>query len=223
VLSGSFNPVHMSHVVSFEAAKDGLEKDPRFKVIAGFISTSSDSHVTNKLYEKGMKLECRNRMCELAVEESTWITMCGWGWANARRVTGKIQSMLVKQILPRHFPKLDPERIQCVEICGADHALKCRFWEDIQLTVCLGRLGSTDKVKTQMAEAQKLCRRNLSEYFFLVEDKRVTDISSTGVRKCLKFKQFDEMVKNKWLHPKVAEYLRQEGDNVYICPQYEND
>jgi len=216
VLSGSFNPVHLSHVQSFEAAKDALEKDPKFKVIAGFISTSSDSHVTSKLGQDAMKLEARNKMCELAVADSNWITMCGWGWASARRVCDKVHRTVVERVLPKYFKNLDTSRIECVEICGADHAAKCHFWEFENLMVCLGRKGSTTEVKRMMAEAQKRHQRDLSKTFLLVEDERVVDISSTGVRRCLQTQQFDEMVKNKWLHPDVAKYLKEQGLNAYI-------
>jgi hypothetical protein len=55
VLSGSFNPIHRMHLQTFLAAKDLLEKKYSRKVVAGYVSPSSDSYVKQKLKETAMR------------------------------------------------------------------------------------------------------------------------------------------------------------------------
>ena len=58
----------------FDLAKKELEKrSSKLKVVAGYISPSSDSYVSSKLLREAMKLESRLDMCSVACEDSDWI------------------------------------------------------------------------------------------------------------------------------------------------------
>jgi hypothetical protein len=65
----------------FNIAKNHVENNitsRNLKIIGGFICPSSDLYVQQKLKQEAFPLKYRNKMCELATEDSTWIEVGPW-------------------------------------------------------------------------------------------------------------------------------------------------
>jgi nicotinic acid mononucleotide adenylyltransferase len=70
-MDGSLNPIHKQHIENFEVAKRGIEKkNSDVKVVAGYISPSTDIYVKDKLGEEAISGNYRIEMVKLATEDS---------------------------------------------------------------------------------------------------------------------------------------------------------
>jgi len=148
VLSGAFNPVHNMHAGGFEAARLCLEKQHKRNVIGGYISPSSDSYVSGKLKLDAMSLFHRNTMCHIASASSSWLTVCPWGMAS-----GFMTCRQIEQHINIQLPGIG-HRIEALEMCGADHAVKYDLWTDDNAPfVCLSRPGYTKQLLERIRTA----------------------------------------------------------------------
>ncbi|EOD43743.1 putative nicotinamide mononucleotide adenylyl transferase protein [Neofusicoccum parvum] len=74
VACGSFSPITYLHLRIFEMALDWVRYNTEFEVIGGYLSPVGDAYKKAGL----ASAEHRIRMCELAVEDSTWISVDQW-------------------------------------------------------------------------------------------------------------------------------------------------
>ncbi|KAK7534998.1 uncharacterized protein J3D65DRAFT_432185 [Phyllosticta citribraziliensis] len=74
VACGSFSPITYLHLRIFEMALDWARYNTEFEVVGGYVSPVGDA------YKKAGLAEARHRvrMCELAVEDSSWIAVDKW-------------------------------------------------------------------------------------------------------------------------------------------------
>src|SRR5215471_16005226 len=75
VLSGCFNPIHVAHIRLLAVSKEVVECQD-MTVIGGFICPSSDEYVTGKLGRMAMTFEQRRQLCEIAVGDQEWLSVC---------------------------------------------------------------------------------------------------------------------------------------------------
>jgi nicotinate (nicotinamide) nucleotide adenylyltransferase len=189
VLSGSFNPVHSQHIATLECARNHLTKIG-YNVIAGFLSPSSDDYVGNKLGKDAFDLKMRTELCDLAAEDSDWISTCGWGWAKGGQTTKEIGHELQRLFSNKY-------RFRALEICGADHANKFKIWRTKSI-VCIGRPGYTKIVKERFELDKKT--HNVPNYVnFILIEQELVDVSSTQIRKLIKEKKWEKLVATGWL------------------------
>jgi len=93
VLSGSLSPVHRMHIESFELAKKRLQT-MNIYVAGGYIAPSSEQYVRSKLGKEAINLFHRNKLCDLAVEDSDWLEVCDWGLASSPAIRDRIKTIL---------------------------------------------------------------------------------------------------------------------------------
>ncbi|KAH7032399.1 nicotinamide mononucleotide adenylyltransferase [Macrophomina phaseolina] len=74
VACGSFSPITYLHLRIFEMALDWVRYNTEFEVIGGYLSPVGDAYKKAGLASS----EHRIRMCELAVEDSSWISVDKW-------------------------------------------------------------------------------------------------------------------------------------------------
>jgi len=224
VLAGSFNPPHLGHVASFLAAKKAVEKaGDCYRVVGGFFQPSSDSYVYQKLFHEAMSLKHRNKLCELISQHTDWIDTCPWGWASGIHATKQIEFVLQKWISSHSiFGQIIPEdKLQCVFLAGADLAIRMSLWQRDNLSVCLARKGSTERVrkslkewnanknKSKLNDKKRKEEKNGMRAFVLVEDEELIDLSSTEIREKLNSLAYRDMVDKGWITSVVADYLEE--------------
>jgi len=182
----------------FEVAKQHIEKNQKSIVLGGYIAPSSDSYVNGKLGKDGIKLEHRNYLSQLAVQDSDWLETCWWGNASSGRTRDFIDIEL-----KRKFPN---ETFEVVEICGSDHAQKYKIWIHKKFVIlCRPGYDITKEVKESN---QHKC--------LLIGSDEVTELSSTKIRECLKNEDYEFLLKNNWIHDSVLEYLISMADVIYF-------
>mmetsp|Transcript_23261 Transcript_23261/g.33352 ORF Transcript_23261/g.33352 Transcript_23261/m.33352 type:complete len:230 (-) Transcript_23261:223-912(-) len=69
---GSFNPVTVFHLLLLELARDVIEREEGMIVLGGLLSPVGDAYGKPGLASSKDRL----KMCELATQSSTWITVC---------------------------------------------------------------------------------------------------------------------------------------------------
>ncbi|KAF2091171.1 nicotinamide mononucleotide adenylyltransferase 3 [Saccharata proteae CBS 121410] len=74
VACGSFSPITYLHLRIFEMALDWARYNTEFEVIGGYVSPVGDAYKKAGL----ASAHHRVRMCELAVEDSSWISVDKW-------------------------------------------------------------------------------------------------------------------------------------------------
>jgi len=201
LLGGSFNPVHKEHIEILEIAKRHCEKRLNNFVVAGFLGVSSANHVKRKLgLGNAITLNHRNKMCDLAVEKSDWISVCHFGWPNATRIGSRLQ---------RSIWKKDKDiKIDFLCVMGSDifgnvmpgERGFAPYHKGLMNYICVNRDHS------KVFEAVKKLKDN-HETFHFTEESTIGSVSSTKVRELLQAGHYEEL--QKYLDPKVIVYLKQ--------------
>ena len=119
VLSGSFNPVHAQHVKLLNIAKKYLE-EKGWNIIAGFLAPSSEAYVNKKYGKVKWSLKRRIHMCNLAIKDSSWISVCSHGELSSNWVKRCLQSELELHCKDL----LKGQRFNGVEIMGSDTIIR---------------------------------------------------------------------------------------------------
>lgn len=74
VSCGSFSPITYLHLRMFEMCKDWVKGHTNFEIVGGFLSPVSDAYKKKGLATADHRIE----MCQLAVQESSWVSVDGW-------------------------------------------------------------------------------------------------------------------------------------------------
>eukprot|EP00996_Jenningsia_fusiforme_P001358 NODE_2244_length_1254_cov_19.014108_g2043_i0.p1 GENE.NODE_2244_length_1254_cov_19.014108_g2043_i0~~NODE_2244_length_1254_cov_19.014108_g2043_i0.p1 ORF type:complete len:192 (-),score=19.44 NODE_2244_length_1254_cov_19.014108_g2043_i0:416-991(-) len=183
-----------------ELTRSRVSPNLDFPIVAGFLAPSSDAYLKQKLGTEAIPLVDRRAMCMLATQESNWIGVAGHGIAVGTQAAAK-----VKACLERVWPTVTFEPIL---VYGADYFTRYGpdIWSSLDtITVCVGRSGSTETVKTAYTQ---YCQRlaGAKPKGLLVEEE-LEEVSSTEIRRLLAQGHSGIAVERGWLHPRVAEYL----------------
>lgn len=130
-------------------------------------------------------------MCELAVEDSDWLAVCGWDALQKGYMRTAENVKVVESILTQAFGV----KITCYWLVGADHGIRLKLWtkNNVQI-VAVGREGHTHEIRSQVSQAP-------SSFLFI--EKELQNVSSTLIRERLRNGQSLEGL----VHPKVEKYL----------------
>jgi len=216
VLGGSFNPVHIEHIQILEIAKRHCEKHLNNFVVAGFLGVSSPNHVTRKLgLENAITLNHRNKMCDLAVEKSDWISVCPWGWPNATSIATRLRRLIHEK---DKSIKIDSFCVMGSDIFGD---VKPGEWGFVPFHRGLMNYICVNRDHSKVFEAVKKLEDN-HETFHFTEESSMGSVSSTRVRELLKVGDYEEL--QKYLDPKVTLYLKENKAQLWeSCVKNDTD
>ncbi|XXQ34074.1 Nicotinamide-nucleotide adenylyltransferase [Plasmodiophora brassicae] len=181
VACGSFSPVTNFHLRLFEDARDALRD--RFHVVGGVMSPVHDHYQKVGL----VPFQHRLAMLQLAVEDSSWVTVSGW----EGRQTAWTRTV---DVLSAHKTYLEavgrPARVLLV--CGADLLDKfsdADVWPPDQVQRIVSEFGVAVMERTgcsieAIVDANPLLKP-ARDNIFPVARPVVNDISSTIVRKLI--------------------------------------
>ena len=187
VLSGSFNPIHLSHVRCMDAAKTALEAKGD-RVVGGWIAPSSEEYVRSKLGDAAMPLKTRCDLSRAAVADSDWISVLDWGIAYGERVRQH-----VSQVLAPYANSVNVKAFTALLVFGADYTVRARSWRSPE--VCVGRAPSTDVVKKEI-------EAGAAHKDFVLVEADVGDFSSTSIRNAVETRNADLLL--EMMHPSVV-------------------
>lgn len=220
LMSGAFNPIHKQHIGTLEIAKKEIEaKDSTIKVVAGYLSPSSDLYVNKKLKDEAISAEHRIKMIKLAVQESDWIDVDEWEIGASIDRNRNIQTYELAQYLLNYLNS-DPNvlkysnNLKVMFVVGSDSCLKSKdksrfkklFEAGIELIV-VNREQNDPNWESKCKDFLDSClEENLQkESFFLFESNGDYEIRSTEIRSMLKNKA--EGLES-FLHSPVLEYIK---------------
>lgn len=141
--TGSLNPIHAGHIQCMEDAREAIQ-NKGYKVLAGYISPSSDNYVKRKMEymarEAGVPLEMmfagqRDRvdLTQLACLESDWLSCSSWecnqpgpGFADFDEVTYALDVFLRENAI------FSSPEDAVFYVCGSDHYNKCGLCRGIE-------------------------------------------------------------------------------------------
>ena len=228
-LGGAFNPVHTQHVQVMVIAREFLERNTEYQVVAGVLAVAPDGYVrgkTRKLQQRAMKTEHRIQLCEIAcVEQSDWLRPYPTPSGSALESCKKLREDLKK--------KGEKDDLHLAVIVGADRAINRAFkakWSSSKpqdhLTVCIGRKGETKDVKKLWEKDLKESKVPHPESFFLVGEE-ASDVSSTQIRSVLsemhaatsqkeKFKSLKKLSDRRMSTPEMNQYLLDNELDLYF-------
>ena len=225
-LGGAFNPVHTRHVLAMVEAKTWIETNTNYDVIAGRLAVSTDGYVKAKAKRKNYKCikgQDRINLCELACDAHK-------DWLMPYSKTIGSAGDCVKKTKAEIESACDFQNVKMAVIIGADRAInfsgipKWRRTYDY-VTICIGRDGETDKIKTRFEE-DKVTGKVVNDNFFFVPSV-LDDVSSTKIRLRLRemddIENFDDKVKvtatlvdKGWIGEKEADYIVKHFKDIYI-------
>jgi nicotinic acid mononucleotide adenylyltransferase len=133
---------------------------------------------------RSLDIAVRNRLCELATQDSDWVSVCPWGIASGPRTAEGLQNLLTQTQVHDSNDAATTLNITVMEICGADHAMRLNLMRRSQLLV-ISRPPHSDDVQRKIDEQ--------NPKLFLVRGQEV-DISSTAIRRHLENKHMFKVV-----------------------------
>ncbi|XP_052801931.1 uncharacterized protein LOC128232426 [Mya arenaria] len=224
-LFGGFNPVHTQHIQSMVESKKWLEENTNFKVIASYLTLSSDIMIKNKCSKDTdpliMKFEHRRKLCEIACQDIDWL-----------KVHPKVSQSQgeVREVLKADLKK---PRARCAVVFGTDRFIKPNSKGEIALTrsrdvdtwfaVCVGREGMPDSV-VHWLHHHSSDNSPINGYYLV--PTTLPNISSTEIRKKLKFLKeskheadkariLREMTTSNWITDMEADYIYQHFTDLF--------
>ena len=228
-LGGAFNPVHTQHVEVMFMARDWINRNTGYQVIAGVLAVAPDGYVkekTRKVPQRAMKAEHRIELCTIACTEySDWLRPYPRPCGSALESCKKTREDLVK--------KAENGDIHLAVVVGADRAINRAFkakWSSSKpydhLTICIGRKGETKEVKKLWEKDLKENKVPHPENFILVP-KEASDVSSTQVRSVLsnvheaktedeKLKLLQKLADKKMLTSDMTKYILRNELELYL-------
>ncbi|CAF2767098.1 unnamed protein product, partial [Rotaria sp. Silwood2] len=113
ITTGSFNPIHRSHLQNLLRVKQYLENEcqPPWNVLAGYLSPTHDSYVHSKLGDSAwIRAEDRCQLCEGAIEHdklSSWVTVSRGESMKSRKFD--VVNLLLKRSINLDFATSGPD------------------------------------------------------------------------------------------------------------------
>jgi nicotinic acid mononucleotide adenylyltransferase len=220
ILSGAFNPVHAQHVHLLDRARKHMES-LGWAVVGGFLAPSSDTYVQGKLGEMALSLRRRIDLCELATEETDWISVCLKGEVSSNNACRGVQTQLEHYC----FDVLNGRRLTGVEIMGSDTVV--RIFSTILVQASSGASESTQRGRVvccilrpgpeTVAEREHIARvlapgaATLGVELMLVEPKLgappIESVSSSAIRELVSRRDWEVLRSKGWLQPAVLKAM----------------
>jgi nicotinic acid mononucleotide adenylyltransferase len=223
--SGSFNPVHSQHIRALNLARTALESSG-WAVPGGFLAPSSDDYISDKLRQAVLSLDRRTKLCELATEESDWLSVIPWGEFSSFKLCKRLRRQLEHDCAAL----LKGRTLTGIEVMGSDAAIRIfnRVWAQWRtadekdrtpwfrdrIVCCLLRPGpsSTDDLDN-LRRIIVPQAADVGVEIIVVDttrqDVRLEEVSSTEIRKLLDRSAWDDLKNRRWLHPNVLRTLKQ--------------
>lgn len=137
--TGSFCPIHKSHIAMMEAAKKELESRGSI-VLGGYFSPSHDHYVSHKCQQGALSASHRIRLCEEATVDSHWLMTDCWESMyttvpiNFSDVISRLEHYLAKHVASHNT-------INVVYVFGSDNAEFAYAFLKYGRCVCIKRSG----------------------------------------------------------------------------------
>eukprot|EP01104_Vermistella_antarctica_P006685 TRINITY_DN17387_c0_g1_i1.p1 TRINITY_DN17387_c0_g1~~TRINITY_DN17387_c0_g1_i1.p1 ORF type:complete len:261 (-),score=43.55 TRINITY_DN17387_c0_g1_i1:45-827(-) len=196
VLCGSFSPLTLMHMRTFEMARDFVHKRRLGVVVGGLISPVSDAYK-----KKGLApAHHRRKMCEIGCESSDWVAVQPWESLQDEYVpTVQVLQHIKADLLDKarqepEFEEVVGGRLKVMLLCGADLVRSFTIpgvWEDDDVKEILNDFGC-------VCVERNRCENNLPKLIFdhdvLYENQQsihvinnlvTNDLSSSFIRTCL--------------------------------------
>ncbi|CAF1215965.1 unnamed protein product [Rotaria sordida] len=217
ITTGSFNPIHPSHLQNLLRVKQYLEDEhqPSWNVLAGYLSPTHDSYVRSKLGDSAwIPAEDRCQLCEGAIEHdklSSWITVsrgeCEWpsGFVDFGPVTENLCDFLNDTLV--HQDKFLKHPLRVVYVCGLDHFNKCSYLERMakqknMACAVVFRSGYNEQHIHQSIRSTDVIYVKLEK-----ERDKIVDISSTQIRQYFQNPTSRTTDIDQFIYPNVYEYM----------------
>ena len=219
LMSGAFNPIHKQHIGTLEIAKKEIEaKDSTIKVVAGYLSPSSDFYVQKKLKDEAINADHRIKMIKLALEKSDWIDVGEWEIKasidrNKNLKTYELAQHLLNYLNSNQEILKYSNNLKVMFVVGSDSCLeskdKSRFQKLFEASIeliAVNREQNEPNWENKCKNFLESCFSTDSQFFFLFDSNDDYEIRSTEIRRMLKNKE--EGLENL-LHSQVLEYIKE--------------
>lgn len=133
--TGSFAPIHEGHIEMMEQAKKRLEEEG-YNVIHGYLSTSHDQYVLNKIHPYNLEAKERIKLIDKAIENTEWLTSLNW---EALGVDEAINFTTVMLYLENRLKEINCEDVKVAFVFGSDNYAFSRAFEEQGIAVCVDR------------------------------------------------------------------------------------
>jgi hypothetical protein len=191
-------------------------------VIGGFICPSSDEYVTGKLGRMAMTFEQRRQLCEIAVGDQEWLSVCRKGEVSSKWACRSVQ----REIQEFCADDLDGRTLKGIEIMGSDTIVrlfskmlaqgKTKLSQSLlrgRTFCCVMRAGMESSVEEAYIR-EKICpaaadhdaRVVVVEQLFA--DRQSGAFGSSTIRGLVSKGEWTTIEANQWLHPGVLSILK---------------
>jgi hypothetical protein len=221
--SGSLCPVHSQHMRALEAARIALMRRG-WTVLAGFLAPSGDDFIKDKLGVRAWPLTTRTRLCQVAADESEWVSVCSWGEFRSYRLCSMLREHLMRECVA-----LKGRILTGIEVMGSDTAIRILdrtiaewdvadpaardSWYRDRVICCIPR--PSPDLTVEMSHIQKQTARRARDHLgveLIVIDSDsifppLEAVSSTEIRELLAAGDLETLRARGWLHPQVLAAL----------------
>ena len=191
-------------------------------MIGGFLAPSSDAYVQKKLGAEGLPLRWRIALCELAIEEVDWVSVCVKAELSSKRACNGVRSELEHCCCD----VLDGRRLTGVEIMGSDTVVRIfsktlmentakggRSTQQGRVICCVLRLGSESAAQSKYIEGVLVpAAADLGVELMLLETTLcgppLEPVSSSAVRELILKGDWEKLRSNGWLEPSVLKAIQ---------------
>jgi nicotinic acid mononucleotide adenylyltransferase len=222
VMSGSFNPVHTDHVTMLNIAKKHSEI-LGWKIVGGFLALSTDAYVKSKCGVNALPLQQRKALCEVAIQDLAWLSICSRG-----ELSSNLARRSIQQELEGSFAEiLGGRSLIGIEIMGSDTVVRLveRIVAQNDNAVKAGQLTQRGRIIQWFLRpgANSMAQKNHIETLIApgaaklgiklvaTEPTRwglpLKGISSNEIRKLASTGHWETLRQNGWLAPAVLRLL----------------
>ncbi|GAB7355361.1 hypothetical protein MBLNU459_g5886t1 [Dothideomycetes sp. NU459] len=211
IACGSFSPITFLHLRMFEMAADYARFNTNFEVVGAYMSAVGDAYKKSGL----VKAEHRINMCNLAVEQSSWISVDPWEALHEDYLeTAKVLDHFeheINQVRGGIQTPDGPKKARIALLAGADLMQTMSapgVWAPKDIDYILHNFGAfiIERAGTDMDEALSTLQR-WKDNIFVVQQLVQNDISSTKIRL---FRKRDMSI--RYLVPEpVVKYIEEQG------------
>jgi nicotinic acid mononucleotide adenylyltransferase len=222
--TGSFCPIHKSHIEMMELAKKELEQ-LGYAVLGGYLSPSHDSYVSVKCKQQTLSASHRVRLCEEVTALSDWLMTDSWEALHTTKAinfTDVIRRL--EQYLARHLTSDKP--VEIFYVFGSDNAEFAYAFIGHGRCVCVKRPGfenhfSALKINPLIADNPHIILSGGSTDTAAYASSKVRLGDDTALTEDVKkiFRTWRTKQNSLRAIKKATYYLRNEGSWSYSCWQ----